>query len=480
MLVLDSTSKSIVAVLTGAVATNQPHYVSTYADSTSTTFVEGSKDGVLNGVTEVTIVSAPAASTYRVVRTFNIYNADTASVEVTVEYVDSSDKRTLCKVTLLTGETLQYHEGKFTIAFVTSLRGPGTSTDNALARWDGATGNAIQNSTIIIDDSGNVTGVTTLNKLTITQPASSATLTIYNSKTLIVEGDSSVDQDLTSDANVQFNQVTVGNTGLVVGSSTPFSDSSGTLTLQNIDALDATTESTLEAAIDTLANLTSIQGQTISLSGGLTVESSSLLNQDLTSDASPIFVTVKLSSLTDGYIPYHISDASGLGDSPLLTDGTNVGLTGTIGATTGIFVNLADGYIPYHISDASGLGDSPLYKSGNAISGPINITITTHAGTEAVDATTMYGNLHRITGAFTVTVPAAVVGMSATFRATTAVAFSVDCNGADHFELFDGTALTAGHKITSGGTKNEFVTVVCESANTWIIVGINGVFTDGG
>lgn len=54
--------------------------------------------------------------------------------------------------------------------------------------------------------------------------------------------------------------ITVGNTGLIVGSSTPFSDSSGTLTLQNVDALDATTEATIEAAIDTLANLTSIQG----------------------------------------------------------------------------------------------------------------------------------------------------------------------------------------------------------------------------
>ncbi|MBI4185459.1 hypothetical protein HY524_00200 [Candidatus Berkelbacteria bacterium] len=44
--------------------------------------------------------------------------------------------------------------------------------------------------------------------------------------------------------------------GLQVGSSNPFSDSAGTLTLQNVDALDATTESTVESAIDTLANLT--------------------------------------------------------------------------------------------------------------------------------------------------------------------------------------------------------------------------------
>jgi len=34
------------------------------------------------------------------------------------------------------------------------------------------------------------------------------------------------------------------------------SDSTGTMTLSNVDALDATTEATIEAAIDTLANLT--------------------------------------------------------------------------------------------------------------------------------------------------------------------------------------------------------------------------------
>jgi len=52
--------------------------------------------------------------------------------------------------------------------------------------------------------------------------------------------------------------IETGNTGVTVGDSTPFSDSSGTLTLQNVDALDATTEATIEAAIDTLSNLASI------------------------------------------------------------------------------------------------------------------------------------------------------------------------------------------------------------------------------
>jgi hypothetical protein len=77
-----------------------------------------------------------------------------------------------------------------------------------------------------------------------------------------------------TNANLTFNSntgalgassLTVGNTGLTVGASTPFSDAAGTLTLQNVDALDATTEATVEAAIDTLANLTSIQGLTVTL-----------------------------------------------------------------------------------------------------------------------------------------------------------------------------------------------------------------------
>ena len=50
--------------------------------------------------------------------------------------------------------------------------------------------------------------------------------------------------------------IETGNTGIKVGSSVPFSDSSGTLTLTNVDAIDATTEATLEAAIDSLSNLT--------------------------------------------------------------------------------------------------------------------------------------------------------------------------------------------------------------------------------
>jgi ribosomal protein L14 len=55
-----------------------------------------------------------------------------------------------------------YYNG-IAIITVAALQGPVSSTDNAVTRWDGTTGTVVQNSTVIIDDAGNVTGVTTLN-----------------------------------------------------------------------------------------------------------------------------------------------------------------------------------------------------------------------------------------------------------------------------------------------------------------------------
>ena len=89
--------------------------------------------------------------------------------------------------------------------------------------------------------------------------------------------------------------IETGNTGLTVGGSIPFSDNSGALTLQNIDVLDATTEATIEAAIDTLSNLTTVgtigsgtwQGTTIAINkGGTALTSPGSSGQILTSNGS--------------------------------------------------------------------------------------------------------------------------------------------------------------------------------------------------
>ncbi len=104
-LILDATTKSITAVMSGAPATTNPDFTSAYADVTATTFTEGANDGTLNGATPVTIVAAPAASTRRVVKSITIQNRDTAPVIVTLRYVSAGGIRQIWKGTLAVGDT---------------------------------------------------------------------------------------------------------------------------------------------------------------------------------------------------------------------------------------------------------------------------------------------------------------------------------------------------------------------------------------
>ncbi|MHA2099668.1 MAG: hypothetical protein ACW99A_13410, partial [Candidatus Kariarchaeaceae archaeon] len=48
--------------------------------------------------------------------------------------------------------------------------------------------------------------------------------------------------------------------------------------------------------------------------------------QDIATSSSPTFVTSKLTALTDNYIPYHVSDASGLANSILQQSATKIGI----------------------------------------------------------------------------------------------------------------------------------------------------------
>jgi len=91
--------------MSGAAATTNPDFTAAYADSTTSSLVEGANDGALNGTTSVTLVSAPAASTRRVIKSLTIQNRDTASVTVTIIYDNNGTQRQLAKVTLAVNDT---------------------------------------------------------------------------------------------------------------------------------------------------------------------------------------------------------------------------------------------------------------------------------------------------------------------------------------------------------------------------------------
>lgn len=106
-------------------------------------------------------------------------------------------------------------------------------------------------------------------------------------------------------------------TGLQIGLSNPFSDSAGTLTLRNVDALDATTEGTIEAAIDTLPNLVNIQGRVVTLADagadslfGWDDSSSAYQNLSAADVRTIIDVRTKLTSDTTYNIPGDFSTLS--------------------------------------------------------------------------------------------------------------------------------------------------------------------------
>jgi len=105
MYVLDSTTKTIKVAMSAAAATTNPDYTVAYADNNGTVFTEGAADGVLNGTADVTVCSAPATSTRRIVKAMTINNRDTAAVTLYIKYDNNGTQRRLTAVTLGVNET---------------------------------------------------------------------------------------------------------------------------------------------------------------------------------------------------------------------------------------------------------------------------------------------------------------------------------------------------------------------------------------
>ena len=168
-LVLDATTKTIQAVMSGAAATNNPEFTAAYADSTSSSLTEGANDGALNGTSAVTLVAAPGSSTQRVIKWITIQNKDTAAVTVTITYNNSAGggtTRQIAKVTLSPNDTWTLDatfSSTGSIKTGAGVSGPASSTDNAIARFDGTSGAIIQNSSASVDDNGAATFVGTVN-----------------------------------------------------------------------------------------------------------------------------------------------------------------------------------------------------------------------------------------------------------------------------------------------------------------------------
>ena len=142
MINLNATTKSLEIKLGGAVAAAEPIFTTSYVDITISTFAASDlieQDGTSNGATAVTITSAPGAGVTRQVKFISVYNADSASVALTVQLNNNGTKRVLLVAGLSSGESLLYGDGGWVVLTTTgAIKSSGSSGITAVP--NGGTG----------------------------------------------------------------------------------------------------------------------------------------------------------------------------------------------------------------------------------------------------------------------------------------------------------------------------------------------------
>lgn len=124
-------------LLGGAVATSQCPLIAAYSDiaSDATTCAPNSTDGQTNNTTAVTWVAAPGSGNVRQISYLSLYNADTASITVTVRINNGTTTRIIRKFTLNAGESIAYNPSGFLV-----FSSDGSPKGSAVTSVNGATG----------------------------------------------------------------------------------------------------------------------------------------------------------------------------------------------------------------------------------------------------------------------------------------------------------------------------------------------------
>lgn len=111
MIILSSTTQTLEIVLTGTGETL--HWSISWVDTTSSSAVEDSDEGVMTAVGTYTAVAAPASGAKRIIKTASFTNRDADACTVRVQKDDTtSDTSLRGDVLLYSGDALHYEDGR--------------------------------------------------------------------------------------------------------------------------------------------------------------------------------------------------------------------------------------------------------------------------------------------------------------------------------------------------------------------------------
>jgi len=136
MIILNDSTDKVQVVLGGAVAANQVQFQASWAQLATTDLETYSEaDGTSNNTTDVDVV-AGVASKQLLIKSLSFFNADTASVTLTVKKDISGTERILYKGSLAAGALLHYEDGQgWTTYGNNSITNLQTFTTPGAATW---------------------------------------------------------------------------------------------------------------------------------------------------------------------------------------------------------------------------------------------------------------------------------------------------------------------------------------------------------
>ena len=221
------------------------------------------------------------------------------------------------------------HEPAFTI--------PGSTTDNAVIRWDSTSGGGQLNSGVLIDDSNVVTGITTLqidninlNGNTISSTAGTDLLiTPLSGQQIVLDG------TIIIDAGVVTGVDTITASGVITAGG--FTIGSAAITEAELEILDGATVTTTELnLLDALDRGSILYGNA---SGVTTVLGQGSANQLLTSDGTDIAWQdaaggTTLSGSTNNTVVTVTGANAMIGEANLTFNGSTLALTGNMTIST--------------------------------------------------------------------------------------------------------------------------------------------------